>query len=210
MKIENKKIGSLKNHPDNPRLIKDEEYEKLIRDLTERPEMMQVRPVITDGDLVIWAGNQRYKGCKELGWKNVPTWVYSIDVHEKSEAFLKFNLSYEEALKNIMVQDNSSRGEWMPFDAVEFLGFERLNDFNVDVPDFQGDVFQFEEEKETFKPKHSGEASGTEDEYSAFEIVMRYENKLKFIEVLNKIKTKKKIEQIEDALMVLVNSYKTK
>lgn len=213
MKIDKLEMGTLKNHPENPRVIKDDQYEKLIEDLTQRPEMMEARPIITDGDLVIWAGNQRYKACQELGWKTIPTWVYSKEVHKKSKAHTKFKLSYEEALKNIMVQDNSSRGDWHIFDSVEFLGHERMTEFNIDMPDFKNDTFDFEEEEEMPKdiqPKNSSEAKGTENEYATFEIVMRYENKLKFIEVLNTIKSQKKIEQIEDAVMVLVNSYKTK
>ncbi len=71
------KISSLKNNtgqveglPKNPRILKDEKFEKLKKSIQDDPEMLELREVIAydnQGDLVVICGNMRLKALKELG-----------------------------------------------------------------------------------------------------------------------------------------------
>ena len=49
----------------------------------------------------------------------------------------------------------------------------------------------------------------SDDNYSKFEIVMLYENKLILLEELNKTKNKLMLEKNEDALMEIIKKHKT-
>jgi hypothetical protein len=46
------KLTQLKPNPNNPRLIKDDKFKKLVKSLQEFPEMMEKRPMVcvTDED----------------------------------------------------------------------------------------------------------------------------------------------------------------
>jgi len=92
------KIDKIKTNPKNPRLIKDEKYEQLKKSIKEFPQMLKLREIIVDENMVILGGNMRYKACKELGIKEV-----EIKIAE--------NLT-EEQKKEFIVKDNVGYGEW--------------------------------------------------------------------------------------------------
>ena len=64
------KINTVKSNPDNPRLIKDDKFKKLVTSLKEFPEMAAVRPIVVNTDMVVLGGNMRLKAMKEAGWKD--------------------------------------------------------------------------------------------------------------------------------------------
>ena len=39
-------ISKIKPNPDNPRLIKDSKYKKLVQSIKDFPEMLELRPVV--------------------------------------------------------------------------------------------------------------------------------------------------------------------
>lgn len=64
-------INTLKANQNNPRLIKDDKFKKLVQSIKEFPEMLKIRPIVVDSDLVVLGGNMRLKACKEAGLKEV-------------------------------------------------------------------------------------------------------------------------------------------
>ena len=95
-KIKYVKIGSLKVHPNNPRVIKDEQFKKLCESIKEDPDYFEARPCLVNKAGVIFAGNQRYKAAQELGLKQVPVIVMDNPALEAKR----------------MLRDNMSAGEW--------------------------------------------------------------------------------------------------
>ena len=71
MKTERVKISNVKTNPNNPRLIKDDKFKKLVRSIKEFPEMLQIRPIVVDQDNIVLGGNMRLRACKEAGLKEV-------------------------------------------------------------------------------------------------------------------------------------------
>ena len=63
------KIKNIKLNPNNPRLIKDDKFLKLVQSIKDFPEMLNIRPIVVNTDMVILGGNMRYKACKEAGLK---------------------------------------------------------------------------------------------------------------------------------------------
>ena len=108
----NKPINTIFAHPKNPRLIRNEKYLEQKKSIEETPEMMDLRPVIIDEDDIILGGHQRWRACKELGWKDVPVMQYTREKHLKSESFTKFNKTYELVCAEIVIKDNTHYGEF--------------------------------------------------------------------------------------------------
>ena len=108
----NKPINKIFPHPKNPRLIRNEKYLEQKKSIEETPEMMDLRPVIIDEDDIILGGHQRWRACKELGWKDVPVMQYTKEKHLKSESFTKFNKTYELVCAEIVIKDNTHYGEF--------------------------------------------------------------------------------------------------
>ena len=65
--------------PKNPRFIKDDKFKKLVESIRDFPEAMPARGIVIDERGVILGGNMRYRGCKELGMKDIPaSWVHKL------------------------------------------------------------------------------------------------------------------------------------
>ena len=117
--VEYRPIKDLKELPGNPRTIKKDQFEKLKQSIKDNADYFEARPIILSdrtGELVILAGNQRYKAAKALGLKEVPT-------------ILLPNLT-EEREKEIIIRDNVENGDW-DWDAL-------ANEWDADVLDSWG------------------------------------------------------------------------
>ena len=49
-------INAVKVNPNNPRLIKDDKFKKLVQSIRDFPEMLNIRPIVVNQDLVILGG----------------------------------------------------------------------------------------------------------------------------------------------------------
>lgn len=85
-------------NPNNPRVIKDDKFAKLVRSIKEFPKMLEIRPIVVNSDMIVLGGNMRLKACKEAGLKEVPI-------------ILADNLTEEEQ-KQFIIKDNVGFGEW--------------------------------------------------------------------------------------------------
>ena len=88
MKIEKVKIENVKPNSENPRIIKDDKYKKLVKSIREFPEMLEIRPIVVDNDGVVLGGNMRLKACKEAGLKEVPIIKASELTEEQKKEFI--------------------------------------------------------------------------------------------------------------------------
>ena len=120
------KISKVKGNPSNPRIIKNDKFKKLVTSIKEFPEMLKLRPIVVDEDMIVLGGNMRLKASKEAGLKEV--W---IDIAEGLT---------EEQKKEFIVKDNVSFGEWEwdmlanEWDSVE------ITDWGLDVWQNEDDV----------------------------------------------------------------------
>ena len=51
MKIEKVDINTLAMNPNNPRVIKDDKFKKLVKSIKEFPEMLEIRPIVIDENI---------------------------------------------------------------------------------------------------------------------------------------------------------------
>jgi DNA modification methylase len=92
------KISKVKGNPNNPRIIKNDKFKKLVKSIQEFPEMLKLRPIVVDEDMMVLGGNMRLKASKGAGLKEV--WI------EVAEGLT------EEQKKEFIVKDNVGFGEW--------------------------------------------------------------------------------------------------
>ena len=84
MKTEVFKISKVKRNPDNPRVIKDDNFKRLVKSIKEFPKMLQIRPIVVNEQMVVLGGNMRLKACKEAGLKEVPV-IKAGDLTEEEQ-----------------------------------------------------------------------------------------------------------------------------
>jgi ParB-like chromosome segregation protein Spo0J len=120
------KISEIKLNPNNPRLIKDDKFKKLVQSIKDFPEMLDIRPIVVNSDMVILGGNMRFKACKEAGLKEVPIIVAD-------------NLT-EEQQREFLIKDNTSGGEWDFEMLANEWDNEQLEEWGLDLPGFDIDA----------------------------------------------------------------------
>ena len=126
MEIQKVKIQEVKLNPNNPRIIKDDKFEKLVKSIQELPQMLEIRPIVVNADMVVLGGNMRLKACKEAGLKEVPIIIAD-------------NLT-EEQQREFLIKDNVSGGEWDFEMLTNEWEVEKLEDWGLDMPTFATDV----------------------------------------------------------------------
>lgn len=78
-------IKSIKPNPDNPRVIRDEKFKKLVQSLKDFPEMTEVRPIVVNKQWIVLGGNMRLRAMQEAGWKEVPVTVVDWSKEKQRE-----------------------------------------------------------------------------------------------------------------------------
>tara|TARA_R110002153_G_scaffold17292_3_gene59990 strand:+ start:2747 stop:3331 length:585 start_codon:yes stop_codon:yes gene_type:complete len=126
MKTQVVKIASVNPSPNNPRIIKDNKFKKLVKSIQEFPEMLKLRPIVVDDRNFILGGNMRYKACVEAGLKEIPV-IKATDLTEEQK-------------QEFVIKDNSSFGEWDWDVLANEWDNTKLNDWGMDVWEANDDI----------------------------------------------------------------------
>lgn len=120
MEIKKVKLSEVKTNPNNPRIIKDDKFSKLVKSIQEFPKMLEIRPIVVNSDMVVLGGNMRLKACKEAGLKEVPI-IFADDLTEDEQ-------------RQFIIKDNVGFGEWDWDMIANEWEPELLEDWGLDVP----------------------------------------------------------------------------
>jgi DNA modification methylase len=120
MKIEHVKLSAIKSNPNNPRLIKDDKFKKLVQSIKDFPKMLELRPIVVNDDMVVLGGNMRLKACKEVGLKEVP--------------IIKASELSDDQQREFIVKDNVGFGEWDWDMIANEWDTEQLTEWGLDLP----------------------------------------------------------------------------
>jgi len=127
------KISEVKSNPNNPRLIKDDKFKKLVQSIKDFPQMLDIRPIVVNAEMIVLGGNMRLKACKEAGLKEVPIIIAD-------------NLT-EEQQREFIIKDNTSGGEWDWDMLANEWDTEQLDAWGLDLPvDFNIEPLEAEED----------------------------------------------------------------
>ena len=125
-------IKDIKPNPNNPRIIKDDKFKKLVKSIQDFPRMLELRPIVIDENNIVLGGNMRLKACKEAGLTDVPV-VKASDLTEEQK-------------KEFIVKDNVGFGEWDWDDLANNWEVEQLTEWGLDIPNFDVEVLEAEED----------------------------------------------------------------
>lgn len=145
----------------NPRIISDAKFQKLIDSILAFPKMLSLRPVVIDGDHNSLGGNMRLRSLNsisQMSYEAIKKRLEGIkDFQSKSADEQKKTLSYwkewkknptvetadaadltEDERKQFMIKDNVSVGDW-DWDELDKWDAEQLQDWGVgvDMPTFE-------------------------------------------------------------------------
>ena len=117
--IQKVKIKEIKPNPNNPRICKDDKFKKLVKSIQDFPEMLEIRPIVVNDEMIVLGGNMRLKACIEAGLKDVPIIKAS-------------NLTIEQQ-NEFIIKDNVGFGEWDWDVLANEWDSEQLEDWGLDV-----------------------------------------------------------------------------
>jgi ParB-like chromosome segregation protein Spo0J len=133
--------GQIEGIPKNPRFIKNERYDKLVKSILDHPEFLGARELIVykQGEkYIVLCGNMRYRASKELNIEQLPCKVIPE----------YFSL---EQIKAIIIKDNISFGD----DDTDMLANEwdlkDLDAWGYDFSNFDSDDKDELEQKDNTK-----------------------------------------------------------
>ena len=115
MKVEVVSIKDIRENPNNPRFIKDNKFNRLVKSVKDFPEMLKVRPIVVDEDNIILGGNMRYKAMLELKMKEVNiVRLTGITDQQKQEFIVKDNVGFGEWDWDVLANewDHELLSEW--------------------------------------------------------------------------------------------------
>ena len=132
-------ISVIKPNEENPRYITDAKFKKLVKSIKEFPEMLETRPLVVDENMVVLGGNMRLKALKSAG-------VFEVPVHQVKGWT-------EEQKKEFIIKDNLGYGEWDWDMVANGWDIQTLNDWGLDIPQFETYDEEIEEEDENYTRK---------------------------------------------------------
>ena len=121
MNTETVPISKIKSNPNNPRIIKDDKFHKLVKSVKSFPEMLKLRPIVVNNEMIVLGGNMRLKACKEAGLKEVTIIKASDLTKDQQDEFI--------------VKDNVGFGEWDWDMLANDWNSEDLVEWGLDVPE---------------------------------------------------------------------------
>lgn len=111
-------LEMLKPAPWNPRTIKDERFQNLVRSIEADPEFLWRRPILAAADGTIYAGNMRYRAAVHLGMDAVPAVVEEVD---------------EKLAKERALRDNAQWGDWQEDQLAEMVFGLKADGSDIDL-----------------------------------------------------------------------------
>jgi hypothetical protein len=115
-------IALIKPNPNNPRVIRDAKFKQLVRSIQEFPEMLELRPIVVNEDMITLGGNMRLRACIEAGLTDVPV-VIAIGLTEEQQ-------------QEFIIKDNVGFGEWDWDDLANNWDEANLKLWGLDFPMF--------------------------------------------------------------------------
>lgn len=118
-------IKAIKANPNNPRLIKDERFQKLVQSIKDFPEMLELRPIVVNAAGVVLGGNMRLKACQAAGLTEVPV-IAAESLTEAQE-------------REFVIKDNVGFGDWEWDALANAWDAAELTAWGLDLPNFEAE-----------------------------------------------------------------------
>ena len=158
MDIQKIKLEKIQINKDNPRTITKEKFDKLVNSILVFPKMLEIRPIVVDGNFIALGGNQRTEALKAISKMEIATIserltsVSDFQRMDKSEQentilfwgawlddkvvpIINASRLTEDEKRQFIVKDNAGFGEWNFAELAEKWDASSLNEWGVDFPE---------------------------------------------------------------------------
>lgn len=115
VEIKRTPLSSVTINPDNPRQISDQNFQKLVKSLTDFPDMLSIREIVVDENLMCIGGNMRVLALREIGATDcIAKVVTGLTPRQKREFIIKDNSNFGEYDFDILANawDDLPLTEW--------------------------------------------------------------------------------------------------
>lgn len=120
VEVKKVKLTELKLNPDNPRTISKRDMDRLVKSLTEFPDMLSIREIVVDENMTVLGGNMRLQALKKAGEKDcIAKIVSGLSTAQKRE---------------FVIKDNGSMGDWNMDELANMWSDLPLADWGVNIP----------------------------------------------------------------------------
>lgn len=156
MKTEIVNLSQIQVNGANPRIIKDDKFEKLICSILVLPKMLELRPIVVDNTFVALGGNMRYRALTAISDMDEAELKSRLsearDFQKKTAAeqdnlieywqrwkdkptahIIKATELSEEEQREFIIKDNVGYGEWDMNALANEWDAEELDDWGLDV-----------------------------------------------------------------------------
>lgn len=157
MRTEQVKLSRLKVNSENPRTITKDKFDKLINSILVFPRMLEIRPIVVDGEYTALGGNQRTEALKAIAKMEITTigerlrnvadfgrmdkkqqndliMFWSAWLDRKNVTIIKADELTEDEKKQFIIKDNSSFGLYDWDMLANSWDAELLTDWGLDLP----------------------------------------------------------------------------
>jgi len=121
VEIKTVNLSKIKLNPDNPRTITDVDMARLVKSLTDFPEMMQLREIVVDETMTVLGGNMRTLALRKAGVDECVAKVVKGLTPEQKREFV--------------IKDNAGFGEWSMDDLANGWSDLPLVEWGVKLPE---------------------------------------------------------------------------
>lgn len=139
------KIKDIKPNPNNPRVLRDDKFQKLKQSITDFPKMLSLRPIVIDENNVVLGGNMRLRALQELGF---------TDIDDSCVKYAK-DLTEEEK-KRFIIADNVAFGEWDWDTLANDWDVADLEAWGLDIPQFENEAEELEASEDDYDVPEGG------------------------------------------------------
>lgn len=218
--IKYREVGKLLPYAMNARTHTGAQVSDIVRSIEE---FGFVSPVLIDGRGEIIAGHGRVLAATRLGMGKVPV-VELAHLSERQVKALriadnKIALSSGWDLEKL----SAELSQLAEVDVdLRITGFNEQeldallkDDYDILPQAWQSEALATEGNSKALPTQQDGELvpltrpKTTDNEYSTFELVMLHQNKVRLVECLSSIREEQELPKLEDALMVLVEKFKS-
>ena len=156
MKTEIVNLSQIQVNGANPRIIKDDKFEKLICSILVLPKMLELRPIVVDNTFVALGGNMRYRALTAISDMDEAELKSRLsearDFQKKTAAeqdnlieywqrwkdkptahIIKATKLSEEEQREFIIKDNVGYGDWDMDALANEWDAEELDDWGLDV-----------------------------------------------------------------------------
>jgi hypothetical protein len=170
-------ISQVIPNPTNPRIIKDDKFKKLVKSIEEFPEMLELRPIVVDANMVVLGGNMRLKACLAAGLKEVPIIVADKLTDAQKAEFV--------------IKDNVGFGEWDWDLLANEWSAELLDEWGLNVPLWNLNEPEYQKKDSTEYDFENFDNSG----FTTIKIVLEDEKAKELIDRIDLMKGEKNLSE---------------